>query len=109
MSNEETIARFAAFCAQHVKGGAHPEFGVIDGVVKPLQAEYRRLFGQEPSNFTVLMVVCGGCLYEVPGRQGLFAHKMTPTPAFVIRVLEFLDVAVEAVAMNGHGVDAWKM
>ena len=106
---DEAVARFAAFCAQHVSAGDHHELAVVDGIIKPLQEEFRRLFGKEPSNFTVVMVVCGGCLYEVPGRPGLFVHKMTPTPKFVFRALEFLDVAVEAVVVNGYTVDAWKM
>lgn len=105
------IGQFAGFCAVRGTGGrGPPEHATMEGVVGPIVAEYKRLFGHAPPNSIVIMVVLESCVIELPGEPGRFVHTMTSsTPKFVLRLLEHLGVEAEAVVVQGASVPSWRM
>ena len=108
--DDKAVAQFAAFCALNAVG-SRGECGhaPIEGIVNPFIVEYTRLFGRQPSNYTVIMVVLGGCVVELSQEPGRFVHASPTVPNILVRVLEHLKVKHETTFMNGVQVPSWRM
>ena len=108
--DEKPIARFAAFCALNAVG-SRGECGhaPIEGIVDPFIVEYARLFGHQPSTYTIIMVVLGGCVVELPQEPGRFVHASPTVPNILARGLEYLNVKHETVVVGDVKVPSWCM
>lgn len=108
--DEKAVAKFAAFCALNAVGSrGECDHAPIEGIVDPFVVEYTRLFGRQPSNYTVIMVVLSGCVVELTQEPGRFVHASPIVPKILVRVLEHLKVKQESVAVGGTEVVSWCM
>ena len=110
-NSEDAAVQFALYCLVHHQCEKPPHASCVGPRITALQSEYTKLFKQLPSKATVVKIMMGGAVIEIPHSRGMYVHSMAVCiPEHALAVLKHLEISLSVTDVFGvSNVPTWNM